>query len=89
VKKDGYEFAYWYDVKSPTTKVEFIKDAVGGNEFRVKAKYNPLTYDLRLHIDGETTPRVLRNISNKLDFILPTDIEVEDKEFVNWSYKDA
>ena len=89
VKKEGYEFAYWYDVKSPTTKVEFIKDAVGGNEFRVKAKYNPLTYDLRLHIDGETTPRVLRNISNKLDFILPTDIEVEDKEFVNWIYKDA
>ena len=88
VKKDGFEFAYWYDVKAPTKKIEVIKDAVGGSEVRVKAKYNPLTYDLRLHIYEDASPIVLRGLSNKVDFELPKDIAVADKEFVNWSYKD-
>lgn len=87
VTKPNFEFAYWYDVKSPTTKVEVIKDVAGGKEFTVKAKYYPLTYDLNLHIDGNT--RVIKNINNKVKYELPVDIKVADKEFVNWSYKDA
>ncbi|MBQ2204656.1 MAG: InlB B-repeat-containing protein [Lachnospiraceae bacterium] len=89
VVKEGYKFEYWYDVSQPTRKIDVIKSAAGGSEFRVKAKYSPLTYSLKLHIDEDSFVVNINGISSDEAYILPTDITVDNKEFVNWNYVDA
>ena len=85
VTKEGWDFAYWYD-ETTKEKVEVISSPKGGCTYRVKAAYVLTSYDLTLHLDDETTEE-LKNISNKAEFVLPTDKTLENKEFENWYYK--
>ena len=92
VVKEGYEFLGWYDVKTDR-QILSIGNAQVGEVYNVKAKWAKLTYSLTLHLgDGKlvsadaTGDYTINDISNKVDYVLPTDIEIEDSELQDWYY---
>ena len=92
VEKEGYEFLGWYDAQTDQ-KILSIGSAQIGEVFNVKAKWAKLTYDLTLHLEGgvlesvgATGDYIMQKVSNKLDFVLPTDITKDDEEFSDWYY---